>query len=197
MAQAASKDTTIASRRSLLSGMAVLPAVSLVPGVAAGAAVGAECPAPDARLIALGAKLDAMLPDIWAKLAAAKASCDAAGKEARRRYELSCKELRKEQSDFWETWKAVRREFGSDELIGEGDKAMAPACKIHEEIIAAPAHTLAGMAVKARAAATFALSHLWDEPEVDLDWDKSVMRRLIEDICGAAGVSLVDLGAAA
>jgi hypothetical protein len=64
----------------------------------------------------------------------------------------------------------------------------------HAEILAARAHTLSGFAVRARVAAALSLSHLWDQPVKDLNFDKFATRLLIEDICGAAGVSLADLG---
>jgi hypothetical protein len=34
------------------------------------------------------------------------------------------------------------------------------------------------------------LSELWEEPEGDLDWDKLVIRKLIESICAAAVMPL-------
>jgi hypothetical protein len=59
-----------------------------------------------------------------------------------------------------------------------------------EEPMATPARTLAGVAVKARAAAMHVLSELWEELEEDLNWDQEVIRNLIEDICSAAGMLL-------
>jgi hypothetical protein len=47
-----------------------------------------------------------------------------------------------------------------------------------------------GFAIHARAAAMMALSQLWDEPMSDLDWDKQLVRELIEGLCAAAAVRL-------
>ena len=63
--------------------------------------------------------------------------------------------------------------------------------RIVRAIIAAPARTVAGLAVKARATASDACMMLWwDEPQMDLDWDKKMLRWLIEAVCLAAGVDL-------
>jgi hypothetical protein len=48
-------------------------------------------------------------------------------------------------------------------------------------IMALPATTLAGLAVKARVA-RFSCEHFWDEPEEDLDWDELMARKLIDAV---------------
>jgi hypothetical protein len=48
-------------------------------------------------------------------------------------------------------------------------------------IMALPATTLAGLAVKARIA-RFSCEHFWDEPEEDLDWDELMTRKLIDAV---------------
>ena len=48
-------------------------------------------------------------------------------------------------------------------------------------IIALPATTLAGLAVKARVA-RFSWEHFWDEPEENLDWDELMARELIDAV---------------
>jgi hypothetical protein len=48
-------------------------------------------------------------------------------------------------------------------------------------IIALPASTLAGLAVKARVA-RFSCERFWDEPEEDLDWDELMARKLIDAV---------------
>jgi hypothetical protein len=51
------------------------------------------------------------------------------------------------------------------------------------------ASTIAGLAVKARFTAEFALTaEEWDQDPGDLDYDKFVIRNLIENICALAGV---------
>jgi hypothetical protein len=48
-------------------------------------------------------------------------------------------------------------------------------------IMALPATTLAGLAVKARVA-RFSCKHYWDEPEEDLDWNELMARKLIDAV---------------
>jgi hypothetical protein len=48
-------------------------------------------------------------------------------------------------------------------------------------IMALPATTLPGLAVKARVA-RFSCEHLWEEPEEDLDWDELMTRKLIDAV---------------
>ena len=48
-------------------------------------------------------------------------------------------------------------------------------------IVALPATTLAGLAVKARVA-RFSWEHFWDEPEENLDWDELMARELIDAV---------------
>ena len=48
-------------------------------------------------------------------------------------------------------------------------------------IMALPATTLAGLAVKARVA-RFSCELFWDKPEEDLDWDELMARKLIDAV---------------
>ena len=48
-------------------------------------------------------------------------------------------------------------------------------------IMALPATTLAGLAVKARVA-RFSCEHFWDEPEEDLVWHELLVRKLIDAV---------------
>jgi hypothetical protein len=48
-------------------------------------------------------------------------------------------------------------------------------------ILAIPATTLAGLAVKARLA-KFGASNIWDESDEDADWDHLVLRNLVEAV---------------
>jgi hypothetical protein len=48
-------------------------------------------------------------------------------------------------------------------------------------MMALPATTLAGLAVKARVA-RFSCDHFWDETEEDLDWHELMTRRLIDAV---------------
>jgi hypothetical protein len=62
-------------------------------------------------------------------------------------------------------------------------------CAIADEIKGLPASTIAGLAVKARYTAEFALtSKEWGEDPGEMDYDKFAIRDLIENICALAGV---------
>lgn len=54
---------------------------------------------------------------------------------------------------------------------------------VEREILARPAHTVAGLAIKCRVA-KFAIPSAWDDekPVADLDWDQWVMRTFVESI---------------
>jgi hypothetical protein len=55
--------------------------------------------------------------------------------------------------------------------------------------MATPARTITGLGVKARHAA-YAMSHYWEAPIDQIDWDARTMRLLIEAACGLANVPL-------
>lgn len=61
-----------------------------------------------------------------------------------------------------------------DDIINRSD---APS----RAILAIPATTLAGLAVKARLA-KFGASHIWDESDTDADWDHLVLRNLVDAV---------------
>jgi hypothetical protein len=60
---------------------------------------------------------------------------------------------------------------------------------IEREIMALPARTMAGLAVKARLAAHI-VSNYWDVPLERLDLDARAFRLLVDAVCAVAGVSL-------
>jgi hypothetical protein len=95
-----------------------------------------------------------------------------------------------EQRRLWAMLKVVRAELGTESAIAACDEVWRRADIIHRDIIALPAHGLAGVAVKARAAAVLVLAQLWDEPMRDLDREDEITRNLIESICAAAGMPL-------
>ena len=53
------------------------------------------------------------------------------------------------------------------------------------QILALPAHSIAGLAVKA-AAARLSCDHYWQQAEVELDWDARLVRNLIEEVAALA-----------
>ncbi len=50
-----------------------------------------------------------------------------------------------------------------------------------------PAGTIKGLGVKARHAA-YVMSHYWEAPIEQIEWDARAMRSLIEAVCGLAEV---------
>jgi hypothetical protein len=67
---------------------------------------------------------------------------------------------------------------------------------IEQAIMATPARTITGLGVKARHAA-YVMSHYWEAPIDQIDWDARAMRLLIEAVCGLANVPLPSCEAAA
>jgi hypothetical protein len=61
---------------------------------------------------------------------------------------------------------------------------------IERAIMATPAATVVGLGVKARHAA-HVLSHYWIDSTDSLDWDVRTVRLLIESTCSVAGVGLI------
>jgi hypothetical protein len=59
--------------------------------------------------------------------------------------------------------------------------------KLMREIWATPAHSMAGLGIKAKAAA-LACNHYWDKPFGELDWDYKGPRALIEAVLDVAGL---------
>jgi hypothetical protein len=60
---------------------------------------------------------------------------------------------------------------------------------IEREIMAAPAHTIIGLGVKARHAA-YVMSQYWEEPTDKIDWEAQIIRQLIEAVCYVARTPL-------
>lgn len=63
--------------------------------------------------------------------------------------------------------------------------------EVFYDVGSAPARTVAGFLIKARAAA-YACRNYWDEPCEDLDWDKKNTRMLIESLFEATGAGTVE-----
>jgi hypothetical protein len=190
MSQADSPNTTSPSRRAVLAGISI--AAASVP-------VSVVAQSGDRELTALGEQLDALLPELTAARLASYAAVDAADEEAWRRAGLDEHHDGKgggdpltedEQRRLWAMLKVVRAELGTESAIAACDEVWRRADIIHRDIIALPAHGLAGVAVKARAAAVLVLAQLWDEPMRDLDREDEITRNLIESICAAAGMPL-------
>jgi hypothetical protein len=65
---------------------------------------------------------------------------------------------------------------------------------VEAAIMAASAHTVAGLGVKARHAA-YVMSEYWNGPIDRIDWDARAVRLLIEAVCKSAGTPLPFHGA--
>ena len=174
------------SRRAVLTGLAV----AAVP-------VGATAaPTGDHELVALGERLDALLPEMTAQQLASFAAVDAADEEAWRRAGLSGSDgegaplTEEEHARLWDMLKVVRADLGTENAIRTCEEVWARGDAIHRAIIAGRAQSLQGVAVKARAAAVLVLAQLWDRPASDLDWDDEVIRKLVESISDAAAMPL-------
>lgn len=60
---------------------------------------------------------------------------------------------------------------------------------VERAIMAAPAHTIVGLGVKARHAA-YVMSQYWEEPTDKIDWEAQTIRLLVEAVCDVAGTPL-------
>ena len=87
----------------------------------------------------------------------------------------------------------VQERFASDadraDRTEKTEAVLARLYPIEQAIMATPARTIRGLGVKARHAA-YVMSHYWDVPIEQIDWDARAMRLLIEAICGLADVPL-------
>jgi hypothetical protein len=134
----------------------------------------------DAELLALGAALD----KLYLRHAEASAADWALVEEADRRMAPHLARYDLDRSvDLWELTKATWTEVGRDgrEVHQITDAMDAPV----DRVMQLPAHTVEGLAVKARAAA-FYCSHFWE----DDDFDKRIICSFVESFLALAGRSL-------
>jgi hypothetical protein len=75
------------------------------------------------------------------------------------------------------------------DAIGDVEAFLARMEPIERAILAIPAGSMAGVAVKARVAA-HVVSNYWDVPSDRLDMDARAFRNLVEAVCTVAGASL-------
>ena len=128
----------------------------------------ADTAAPDAMLVALGNKLEAL-------------SAELAALENEKATPLFLTAARGEQL------------IGGTALTPSAQRTeelLALLDPIERAIMATPAQTIVGLGVKARHAA-HVLSHYWMDSTDALDWDVRAVRLLIESTCSVAGVGLV------
>jgi hypothetical protein len=187
------------SRRALVRGAAVIPAVAVLPAAAFAA------DNPDAELLELGAELDAIIPQwhaqraIDAKSRAAwKAACEAAGLPDIEYGSVSADEWRA----HFEKRCAIRHANDIDETDDDGhggsiawnrigDLTWPLIDAITELAAEQPPQTLAGLAVLARTM-TLSWSEFWDPGYLeDGDTENGRHRTFIEAVCAFAGVKPV------
>jgi hypothetical protein len=85
---------------------------------------------------------------------------------------------------FEDAYHRIGREIGLDAIeIGDNhpDDIMNRVDPVSRAIMAMPATTVAGLAVKARLAA-FGADSFWDETDKDADWDQLLMRKLVDAV---------------
>jgi hypothetical protein len=179
-------------RRALIKGALTMSALALAmkpkPSLAS-----VKIEARDDRaLLALGRRLDAMWPELKHLDEVVSKLSWAAMEEVERRLGATIGNLTtpEQHAALMPTWKTVNAEYGADVANDARTAAFDKADKIHAQIMTTPAHTLAGVAAKARASAMLSFPHYWDEPAEELDWDKRMVRQLIEATCAAAGRDL-------
>jgi hypothetical protein len=76
-----------------------------------------------------------------------------------------------------------------DSRTSQTEAVLARLYPIELTILATPARTINGLAVKARHAA-YVMSEYWEAPINQLDWDARTVRLLIEAVCNFAGTPL-------
>jgi hypothetical protein len=88
----------------------------------------------------------------------------------------------------------LRNSASSDARLEQIEAALGRLEPVEAAIMAAPAHTFAGLGVKARHAA-YVMSEYWNGPIDRIDWDARAVRLLIEAVCKSAGTPLPFHGA--
>jgi hypothetical protein len=71
----------------------------------------------------------------------------------------------------------------------QAEAILARLYPIEQAIMQTPARTIAGLGVKARHAA-YVMSHYWEEPIDQIDWEAQAIRLLIEAVCDFARTPL-------
>jgi hypothetical protein len=122
---------------------------------------------PDAELVALGRRFEAL-----------SAELEALQKEADK------------LSDLAQRGERLKDEAMISSSIERIEAVLRLLDPIERAIIAKPAITVAGLGVKARHAA-HVLSHYWTGSAERLDWDERTVRLLIESTCTVAGIGLL------
>jgi hypothetical protein len=83
----------------------------------------------------------------------------------------------------------LRPEYNEEVHTKQVEAILARLDPIERAIMATPARTIAGLGVKARHAA-YVMSHYWENPIDQVDWDAQALRLLIEAVCELARTPL-------
>lgn len=146
------------TRRSLIAGAAAaLPATAL-----------AAIPSP---MTAIGRQFEMR----YARFLAARASFEGAKRRCHDLLDLARDNAAREAAWITSGLSAMEADLETEKLF-----------VLTDDIVKAPAPTLADLALKARAAA-FSFIEIWDEPINDLDWEYRIIRELCEAVCALAG----------
>lgn len=146
----------------------------------------------DSQLADLGNQFDSMVARINDCAAAADELYDPISEAiwAQATWPVEQKEWSRDDANrYWETYKKVIAEIGSDweTATNQHEQAYGPCDDLTRKIWTVPADSVAGLAVKAKAAA-LANAHLWDKPFDDLNWDKKSTVSFIEATFAAASL---------
>jgi hypothetical protein len=93
-------------------------------------------------------------------------------------------EPRRDGEDSMARYTRIYQAVGLEALDAQGahpDDIMARSDLPSRAILAIPATTLAGLAVKARLA-KFGASHIWEASDDDAEWDHLVLRNLVDAV---------------
>jgi hypothetical protein len=80
-------------------------------------------------------------------------------------------------------------DIGVDTRMKQAEAILARLYPIEQAIMQTPARTITGLGVKARHAA-YVMSHYWEEPIEQIDWEAQAIRLLIEAVCDFAHTPL-------
>ena len=170
--------TSITSRRALL---AAVPAAALSAPLAALASPTAVSagPNPDAALLALGRRFDAVHLEWEARSPAFEAANNAWGAALR-----NLARTRGSEPTPDEVYSRLFAEADPEGLMKQEEEfCEAEVYPLTEAILAAPAATVEGLAVKARALTFTIKPDIWEaEDAEDLGWDEQVLRGLVEAV---------------
>jgi hypothetical protein len=79
----------------------------------------------------------------------------------------------------------VEAGIDADTRMKQAEAILARLYPIEQAIMQTPARSIAGLGVKARHAA-YVMSHYWEEPIHQIDWEAQAIRLLIEAVCDFA-----------